>query len=119
MEKLFGQPRHPHTEIAQRDMDLAFAMQQRFEEIFFHLLNQLYERVPWKIWQWQAGARLNSVANGKLFRRLPSAELGFSRLPGMKGSRLELRCIRIILFSNSLGARVEAFLLGTRVLRSS
>ena len=42
MEKLFGEPRHPHAEITQRDMDLAFAVQHRFEEIFFHLLNHLH-----------------------------------------------------------------------------
>ena len=35
MEELFGEPRQPQTEITQRDMDLAFALQQRFEEISF------------------------------------------------------------------------------------
>src|SRR5438270_8142954 len=34
MEKQFGEPRKPTTEITQRDMDLAFAVQQRFEELF-------------------------------------------------------------------------------------
>src|ERR1700733_6251275 len=33
MEKLFGEPRKPHAEITQRDMDLAFALQHRFEEV--------------------------------------------------------------------------------------
>src|SRR5436309_12136917 len=46
MVKLFGLPREPHTEITQRDMDLAFAMQDRFEEVFFHLLNELHTSVP-------------------------------------------------------------------------
>ncbi len=46
MEKFFGQPRRPHTEITQRDMDLAFAVQHRFEEIFFHLLKQLHRPRP-------------------------------------------------------------------------
>src|SRR6476661_3696207 len=41
MEKTFGEPREAHAEILQRDMDLAFAMQQRFEEVVFHLLNEL------------------------------------------------------------------------------
>jgi carbamoyltransferase len=71
MEKLFGDPRPPHTEIAQRDMDLAFALQHRFEEIFFHLLNQLHERVPWEDLAMAGGCALNSVANGKLFDRTP------------------------------------------------
>src|SRR3979411_1060334 len=46
MEKLFGAPRQPQTEISQRDMDLAFAVQHRFEEIFFHLLNRLHLQIP-------------------------------------------------------------------------
>ena len=71
MEKLFGEPRRSHTEIAQRDMDLAFALQHRFEEIFFHLLNQLHERVPSEDLAMAGGCSLNSVANGKLFDRTP------------------------------------------------
>src|SRR2546427_12055589 len=39
MVKLFGEPREPQSEITQRDMDLAYAMQHCFEEAFFHLLN--------------------------------------------------------------------------------
>jgi len=71
MEKLFGEPRHPHSEITQRDMDLAFALQQRFEEIFFHLANRLHERVPLDDLALAGGCALNSVANGKLFDRTP------------------------------------------------
>jgi len=69
MEKLFGEPRKPHAEITQRDMDLAFALQQRFEEVFFHLLNQLHQRVPAENIAFAGGCALNSVANGKLFDR--------------------------------------------------
>ena len=69
MEKLFGEPRKPHTEIAQRDMDLAFAMQHRFEETFFHLLNGLHARVPQAELAMAGGCALNSVANGKIFDR--------------------------------------------------
>ena len=71
MEKLFGEPRQPHTEITQRDMDLAFALQHRFEEIFFHLLNRLHDRVPLEDLAMAGGCALNSVANGKLFDRTP------------------------------------------------
>ena len=71
MEKLFGDPREPHAEILQRDMDLAFAMQQRFEEVFFHLLNELYKRVPLSDLAMAGGCALNSVANGKLFATTP------------------------------------------------
>ena len=71
MEELFGAPREPHAEICQREMDLAFAMQQRFEEVFFHLLNQLYRRVPLEDLAMAGGCALNSVANGKLFAATP------------------------------------------------
>ena len=71
MEKLFGEPREPHTEITQRDMDLAFAMQHRFEEVFFHLMNELHKRVPVDDLAIAGGCALNSVANGKLFDRTP------------------------------------------------
>src|SRR5258706_14626596 len=42
MTELFGTPREPYSEITQRDMDLAFAMQHVFEEVFFELLNALH-----------------------------------------------------------------------------
>src|SRR5579864_4386160 len=71
MEKQFGNPRQLHTEIAQRDMDLAYALQQRFEEIFFHLLNRLHERMPADDLAMAGGCALNSVANGKLFDLTP------------------------------------------------
>jgi carbamoyltransferase len=71
MEKLFGEPREPHSEITQRDMDLAYAMQHRFEQIFFHLLNQLHTQVPSDDLAMAGGCALNSVANGKLFDTTP------------------------------------------------
>ncbi len=71
MEKLFGPARDSKAEITQRDMDLAFAVQHRFEEIFFHLLNRLYAQIPEENLVMAGGCALNSVANGKLFDRTP------------------------------------------------
>src|SRR4029077_4050002 len=71
MEELFGQPREPHAEITQRDMDIAYAMQHRFEQVFFHLLKQLHLRVPVEDLVMAGGCALNSVANGKLFQQTP------------------------------------------------
>src|SRR5712671_3009985 len=45
MAELFGPPRDPAAEITQRDMDLAYAMQHCFEEVFFYLVNDLHTRV--------------------------------------------------------------------------
>jgi len=71
MVKWFGAPRDPKAEIDQRDMDLAFAMQQRFEEVCFHLLNQLHKLVPCNELAMAGGCALNSVANGKSFDATP------------------------------------------------
>ncbi len=71
MAELFGPPREPESEITQRDMDLAYAMQHCFEEVFFHLLNELHKRVPLENIAMAGGCALNSVANGKLFSRTP------------------------------------------------
>jgi len=71
MVELFGQPRDPDAEITQRDMDLAYAMQHRFEEVFFYLLNRLHKQVPLEDLVIAGGCALNSVANGKLFDETP------------------------------------------------
>ena len=71
MVKNFGDPRQPHTEITRREMDLAYALQRHFEDAFFHLLNQLYHRVPCEDLALAGGCALNSVANGKLFTHTP------------------------------------------------
>jgi carbamoyltransferase len=85
MEDLFGQPRQLHAEITQRDMDLAFALQQRFEEIFFHLLNRLQERVPVDDLAMAGGCALNSVANGKIFDRTPFRQTYIQPAAGDEG----------------------------------
>ncbi|HZQ25954.1 MAG TPA: carbamoyltransferase C-terminal domain-containing protein [Terriglobales bacterium] len=71
MKRVFGDPRQPHSEITQREMDLAYAMQHCFEQVFFHLLNQLHKRVPLDYLVMAGGCALNSVANGKLFTKTP------------------------------------------------
>ncbi len=71
MKELFGEPTEPYSKIPQRDMDLAYAMQRRFEEVFFHLLNDLHKRVPLEDLAMAGGCALNSVANGKLFTETP------------------------------------------------
>jgi carbamoyltransferase len=85
MIKLFGAPREPHTEIAQRDMDLAYAMQHCFEEICFHLFNQLHQRVPIDNLVMAGGCALNSVVNGKIFDRTPFRQTWIQPAAGDEG----------------------------------
>jgi carbamoyltransferase len=85
MVRLFGEPREVHAEITQRDMDLAYAMQVRFEEVFFHLLNELHQRVPVPDLAMAGGCALNSVANGKLFHRTPFRQTWIQPAAGDEG----------------------------------
>ena len=85
MEKLFGEARKPHSEITQRDMDLSYAMQQRFEQIFFHLLNRLHTRMPVDDLAMAGGCALNSVANGKLFDTTPFRQTYIQAAAGDEG----------------------------------
>jgi carbamoyltransferase len=85
MVQRFGQPREPQAEITQRDMDLAFAMQHRFEQVFFHMLKQLYLRVPSEDLVMAGGCALNSVANGKLFQQTPFRQTWIQPAAGDEG----------------------------------
>jgi carbamoyltransferase len=85
MVELFGQPREPNTEITQGDMDLAYAMQHRFEEVFFHLLNELHKRVPSGDLAMAGGCALNSVANGKIFTETPFRKTWIQPAAGDEG----------------------------------
>jgi carbamoyltransferase len=85
MTGLFGAPREPYSEITKRDMDLAFAMQHVFEEVFFDLLNALHQQVPTENIVMAGGCALNSVANGKLFDRTPFRQTWIQPAAGDEG----------------------------------
>ena len=85
MAEMFGPPREPDSEITQRDMDLAYAMQHCFEEVFFHLLNELHKKVPVDSLVMAGGCALNSVANGKLFARTPFCQTWIQPAAGDEG----------------------------------
>ena len=85
MIERFGQPRVPHAELTQRDMDLAFGMQHRFEEIYFDLLNYLHAKVPNEKVAMAGGCALNSVANGKVFDNTPFTDTFIQPAAGDEG----------------------------------
>jgi carbamoyltransferase len=74
MLERFGPPREPRNELGERERDLAFAMQRRFEEVAFHLMRLLHRQVPLDRLVLAGGVALNSVANGKLFDATPFRE---------------------------------------------
>ncbi len=88
MVKIFGQPREPYTEITQRDMDMAFCLQQVFEDVYMHMLNMLHQLVPTERVAMAGGAVLNSVANGKMFDQTPFRETCIQPAAGDEGLSL-------------------------------
>ena len=88
MVKRLGPPRQPDEEIGQRDMDLAFGLQQLFERAYMHLLNTLHADVPHTRVAMAGGCALNSVANGKLFAATPFKETCIQPAAGDDGLSL-------------------------------
>ena len=86
--ELFGDPREPYTELAQREFDLAFGVQQVFEKGFMHLLRLLHTRVPTERVAMAGGCVLNSVANGKVFDETPFRETCIQPAAGDEGLAL-------------------------------
>jgi len=66
-----GPARAKDGELTPRDMDLARSLQQRLEEIYFHVLRDLHARTDTDALCIAGGVGLNSVANGKIFTETP------------------------------------------------
>jgi carbamoyltransferase len=69
--ELLGPPRKPDEPIEQKHKDLARSVQATYEKAFFALLQSLYKRYPSDNLALAGGCAMNSVANGKVYRRSP------------------------------------------------
>ena len=88
MVEVFGQPHQANTELTKREMDLAFGLQHRFEEIYMELLNYLHSLVPSDKVVMAGGCALNSVANGKIFNQTPFKKTWIQPAAGDEGLAL-------------------------------
>jgi carbamoyltransferase len=68
---LLGPPRTKDQEITQRHWDIAHSLQAMYEEVLFHLLTRLHERHALDSLALAGGCAMNSVANGKIYRKTP------------------------------------------------
>src|SRR5437660_1655337 len=68
---LLGPARTPDEPLEQKHKDLARSVQVTYEEAFFALLQALHKRHPSDNLALAGGCAMNSVANGKLYRRSP------------------------------------------------
>lgn len=68
---IFGEPRRKGEEVTKHHADVAASAQTVVEEAIFHLVNYLYETTKLDHLCMAGGVALNSVANGKLYRKTP------------------------------------------------
>ena len=88
MIRRFGRPREPGDELTERDMNLAFAMQQRFEDVLFNAMRSLHADVSRRDVVMAGGCALNSVANGKIFDETPFERTWIQPAAGDEGLSL-------------------------------
>ena len=88
MVRRFGAPRQRGAEITQRDRDLAYGLQARFEDVYMHLLRMAHRNAPHDRLCLAGGCALNSVANGKLFHETPFRETVIQPAAGDDGLAL-------------------------------
>lgn len=85
MVRVFGEARAEDGEYEKRDLDLAFGVQSRFEDIYLHMLNVLHKKVPSDRVALAGGCALNSVVNGKLFDETPFTQTEIQPAAGDDG----------------------------------
>ena len=68
---LLGPPRQPDEPVEQKHKDIARSVQATYEKAFFALLQALHKQHPSDNLAIAGGCAMNSVANGKVYRRTP------------------------------------------------
>lgn len=71
----FGPPREPNGPMTEHYENIAASLQAVTEEIYFYLLNHLYQQTRLPNLCLAGGVALNSSVNGKIFERTPFKEV--------------------------------------------
>jgi len=87
-ELLSLQPNSRDQPLTQEYYDLAAAVQRITEDVYFHLLNQLYDRTGLDKVVLAGGVVYNSVANGKILKRTPFRQVFIPPAPDDSGGSL-------------------------------
>jgi carbamoyltransferase len=85
---LLGSPRRPDEPIEQKHKDLARSVQATYEKAFFALLHVLHKQHPSENLALAGGCAMNSVANGKVYRRTPFKKMYLPAAPGDAGGAI-------------------------------
>jgi carbamoyltransferase len=88
MSELLGPPRIERSELSQRHMDIAYSVQQVYEDAFFNLINAVHNRYKVDQLTLSGGCAMNSVANGKIYRRSPFKQVYIAPSAGDAGGAI-------------------------------
>ena len=85
LEEKFGKSREKGEKIKKFHMDFAASAQKLYEDVFFHMLNHLYNETQEKQLILSGGCAMNSVANGKIFDCTKFEKIFIPPAPGDSG----------------------------------
>jgi carbamoyltransferase len=85
---LLGKPRQPDKPLEQRHKDIARSTQAVYEKAFFALLQALHKQHPSDNLALAGGCAMNSVANGKVYRRTPFKKMYLPAAAGDAGGAI-------------------------------
>ena len=87
-EKLFGKPRSPEGIMTQKHKDIAASLQLVTEDIYFKILNHLFEITGSENLCLSGGVALNALANGKIYSNTPFKNIYVFGAAGDSGGAL-------------------------------
>jgi carbamoyltransferase len=85
---LLGAPRKPDEPLEQKHKDIARSVQAIYEKAFFALLQALHKQHPSDHLALAGGCAMNSVANGKVYRRTPFKKMYLPAAAGDAGGAI-------------------------------
>lgn len=88
LEKLLGPARDNNQPIEQRHKNIAASLQKRYEEVLFHILNNVYAKTNSPNLALSGGCAMNSLANGKIFHNTPFREIYIQPAAGDAGGAI-------------------------------
>jgi carbamoyltransferase len=86
--KRFGAARVEGQPLTEREHDIAASLQQRLEEVSFHLLTHLHEKTGLTDLGLSGGVALNSVMNGKILSHTPFKRIFVQPAAGDNGTAI-------------------------------
>src|SRR5919199_646741 len=86
--KTFGPAREKGAPLTDRERDIAASLQQRLEEVAFHVLNHLHEQTGLTDLGLSGGVAYNSVMNGKILLNTPFRRVFVQPAAGDSGTAI-------------------------------